>query len=356
MAFATLAFLSATRLRENTAPNASTPQADWAGDFQARVDRVTTALTQLPWPLPAPKEEPQGAGTLRWTLRHYDLTVPKPANPTDTAQFLAPIANAARDVSVDIAPAPAGAQVHIGVDGLLTHALALHWLDRQPRVAIIIDDFGNDLRTAHAFAALDVPLTFAVMPFCPFSKQVAELASLLKREVLLHLPMEAESGEEFGARIVLQANSDRATIVQQVNACLAEVPHAIGVNNHMGSRLTADRERMRWIIESLKENGLFFVDSRTTPRSVACEVASTVNVPCVARDLFLDDTDDEVAISAQLATLVQLTRLRSDIVAIGHPRPATLTALQSALPDFAAAGIEVVPISRIVADRAAAVR
>lgn len=353
-----LIFLSSLVLREPgapvVAPAAPQPRANWAADFPARIEAVTTALAHLPWPLQRPDEEPQGAGALRWTHRRYELTLPAPADETILEKTLDPIRTAAPGVTLHVNQEAVGAQVQVGIDGLLTHTLTLHWLGRQPRVAIIIDDLGNDLLIARTLAGIDAALTFAVMPLRPFSKEAAELAALFGREVLVHLPMEAENGEDFGASDVLLVSADHDVIIQQLDASLESVPHAVGVNNHMGSRFTSDRAHMLWVLEYLKQKDLFFIDSRTTPSSVACEVAAAINLRCASRTIFLDDNDDEAAIRAQIESLPKLARQQGDVIAIGHARAATAAALQAALPAFAAAGVQVVPASTVIADLALA--
>ena len=353
-----LIFLSSLALREPNAvvvaPSVPQPRTNWAADFPSRIQAVTVALDHLPWPVPTPDTDPQGAGALRWTHRRYELTLPAPEDPVALEKTFDPIRDAAAGVTVNVNQEAVGAQVQVGVDGLLTHTLTLHWLGRQPRVAIIIDDLGNDLLIARNLASIDAPLTFAVMPLRPFSKEVAELATLFGREVLVHLPMEAESGEDFGAENVLLLSADRDAIIQQLDASLDSVPHAVGVNNHMGSRFTSDRAHMLWVLEYLKQKDLFFIDSRTTPHSVACEVAAAVGVRCAARSLFLDDTDEESAIRAQIELLPKLARQQGDVIAIGHARAATAAALQAALPSLSSAGVQVVAVSTVSADVALA--
>ena len=353
-----LIFLSALALRDPeslvVAPSAPHPRPNWAADFPARIAAVTATLGQLPWPLPAPDEEPQGAGALRWTSRRYELTLPAPEDPATVDKLLDPVRTAAGGVTVDVNHEAVGAQVQIGIDGLLTHTLTLHWLGRQPRVAIVIDDLGNDLLIARTLAGIDAPLTFAVMPFRPFSKEVAELATLFAREVLVHLPMEAENGADFGAQDVLLVSAGRDAIIQQLDASLEAVPHAVGANNHMGSRFTSDRVHMLWVLEYLQQKGLFFVDSRTTPHSVACEVAAAIGLRCAARSLFLDDTDDEAAVRSQLESLPKLARQQGDVIVVGHARAATAAALQAALPGIKGAGVQIVAASTAIADLALA--
>jgi polysaccharide deacetylase 2 family uncharacterized protein YibQ len=347
-------FLSSLALREPNAvvvaPSAPQLRSNWAADFPARIAAVTTALGQLPWPLPRPDEEPQGAGALRWTHRRYELTLPAPQDPAGIEKLLDPVRTAAAGVTVDVNSEAVGAHVQIGIDGLLTHTLKLHWLGRQPRVAFIIGDLGNDLLIARTMASIDAPLTFAVLPSRPFSKEVAELAALFGREVLVQLPMEGEGGEDSGAEDVLLLSADRDAIIQQLDASLDSVPHAIGVNNHMGSRFTSDRAHMLWVLEDLKQKELFFIDSRATPLSVACEVAAAIGVRCAAQSLRLDDTDDESAIRAQIESLPKLARQQGDVIAIGHARAATAAALQAMLPSVAGAGVQVVPASTVIAD------
>ena len=309
------------------------------------------ALEALPLPLPTPSEEPEGSGALRWWHRRYELTVPAPGEPGAIEHLLEPLRSTVPGVSVQITDQAAGAQVQIGIDGLLTHTLALHWLGHRPRAAIIIDDLGNDLLIARELADLGGPLTFAVVPFRPFSKEVAARAVLAGREVLLHLPMDAENGEDFGARQILRVAADRPEIERIVDDSLGAVPQAVGVNNYLGSRFTGDRERMQWVLRRLKEKGLFFIDSRTSPLSVACDVAATVAVPCVTRAMFLDDTNDEQATTTQLDALLQLAQRRGDVIGIAHPRPATVTALRALLPSFAEAGVDLVPVSTVVRDQ-----
>jgi len=163
--------------------------------------------------------------------------------------------------------------------------------------------------------------------------------------------IEAERAEDVGAQDTRPVQMDRADILRQLDESLETVPHAVGANNHTGGHSAPDRERMRWVLEHLKEKGLFFVDSGTTTENVGCDVAAAISLPCSARNLFLDETDDEQAIRSQLHTLLQLARTRGDVIAIAHPRPATLAALQTAVPGFAAADVDLVSVSTIVADQ-----
>jgi uncharacterized protein len=324
------------------------PNPNWAADFPQRIVQVTDALARLSLPLPTPTTEAQGAGSLRWTRRRYALAWPAMAEPGLLEDMFEPVRGAAPGVSVSITRDPGTAVVQIGIDGLLTHTVVVHQLAHAPRAAIIIAELGDDLQTARAFVSINAPLTLAILPLRPFTKEIAALAAIFGREVLLQLPMEAESEDDFGAAGVLHADAARGELLQLLDTEHGELPHAVGANNRGGARFTMDRERTQWVLEYLKEQKLFFVDSRTTPDSVACDVAAQLAVACAARDLPLDETDDADAVRAQLEVLEKLAHIRGDVIAIGHPRPATLEALQGGIAGFAAAGIEVVPVSSIV--------
>lgn len=344
-------FLCTQGLREPLPdlPRTPTPPPNWAADFPARIDAVTTALRQLPWPLPAAHEEPQGAGSLRWVHRRYELTLPQPSEEGAIAQTLEPVRTAAAGVTVRVTDDAVGAHVQIGIDGLLTHSVTLHWLGRRARVAIIIDDLGDDLRIARALAGVPAEVTFGVLPFRPFSKEVAELAKLFKREVLLYLPVNASDTADRPAPGVLPVSDARADVVQQLDESLAVVPGAVGVSNHVGSHFTRDRVHMLWVLDRLKERGLFFVDSQSTPHSVACDVAAAIALPCVARTVALKEVDDQDAMRTQIEELPRLARTEGRVIAIAHARATTVAALQGALPRLKAAGVEIVPVSTFIA-------
>lgn len=347
-----LIFLCALALQRPDSTVAPAPlPPDWAVDFPGRIEVVTTVIGRLPWPLPTPVEERQGAGALRWTHRRYELTLPAPNPPDAIGGLLEPVRNAAAGVTVHVTHEAVGALIQIGVDGLLTHTLTLHWLGRQPRVAIVIGDLGSDLLIARALVDIAAPLTLAVVPFRPFSQQVAELGTLFEREVLLQLPEENERNADAAAEQVQPLAGERDVLVQHIAESLAAVPQTIGVSNRAGARFTADRVHMLWILEALKQKQLFWLDPHTSASSVACEVAAAIALPCLASAVALEG-DDEAAAQAQFAALPKLARSRGDVIAMGPARPLLLAALRAALPAFAGSGVEVVPLSVIVSDSA----
>ena len=210
-----------------------------------------------------------------------------------------------------------------------------------PRLAIIIDDCGQWLDTERGFIALSAPLTLSVLPHVRFGTQIAREADAAGKGVMLHLPMEPLSGADPGPGRITVAMSDDA-ITAQVRDDLASVPLATGVNNHEGSRATADDRVMRAVTSVLAERRLFFIDSRTGTASVALRDAGAAGIPTAGRDVFLDNVADVDATEAQLRRAAHLAKSQGSAIAIGHPRPTTLTAVRALLPELERDGIRLV--------------
>lgn len=218
-----------------------------------------------------------------------------------------------------------------------------------PRMAIIMDDLGGDLATAQALIHIDLPVTFAVLPDAPAAAAVAEAAHRNGREVMLHIPMEPEDYPAVDpGDTALWLHLPAQQVRERVLGYLARVPHAIGGNNHMGSRFTADASGMQAVLSVLKERKLFFVDSRTTARSVALTEARQLGVPALGRDVFLDNERDVDKILAQLRKLEDLASHRGSAVGICHPYAETLEALRRESKRLKRIGIAVVPVSRLL--------
>ena len=217
------------------------------------------------------------------------------------------------------------------------------------RVAIVIDDLGNELAPSERIAGWREPVAGAVLPRLRWSAASADTLRRGGKEVLLHLPMEPSGYPRVrpGPGLVLRSQTD-AEIARTLEEDLASVPGAVGVNNHMGSAATADPRVMRAVVAVLLRRGLFFLDSRTTDATVAEKTAEDASVPAVSRRVFLDDVATEEAIRAQLVELVRRARQEGDAVAIGHPYPATLAVLEKDLPGLAGRGVRLVRVSELV--------
>ncbi len=210
-----------------------------------------------------------------------------------------------------------------------------------PRLALIIDDCGQWPTTERGFIALPVALTLSVLPHVRYGDAIARDALAAGKGVMLHLPMEPRSGAYPGPGEVTVAMDD-AAITAQVQADIAAVPLAAGVNNHEGSRASADDRVMRAVGAVIAAHHLFFVDSRTSPATVAARDAAALGIPTASRDVFLDDVADVAATQAALRRAVALAKQRGSAIAIGHPRPTTLAAVRALLPELQREGIDFV--------------
>lgn len=216
------------------------------------------------------------------------------------------------------------------------------------RVALVIDDFGYDLKIARKFINLPLPLTFSVLPHLPHTREVAALAAAHGHEVLIHMPMEPHgypaTNPGKGALLVAMTPQE---MVAQIEKALKENPYARGLNNHMGSKFTEDPEAMRVVLQYLKSRGFYYLDSYTSGRSVAVSVAREIGVTCAQRDIFLDHEPTEEFVRRQIAELIRRARVQGEAVAIGHPHPITLKVLQEEAETFQKEGIEIVPLKKL---------
>jgi polysaccharide deacetylase 2 family uncharacterized protein YibQ len=204
-------------------------------------------------------------------------------------------------------------------------------------VAVVVDDIGFEPSVLASLAALDAPLALAVIPSAPHAAEAARLAREKGWDLLVHLPMDPESGRaEKGS---LGPKDGDESLRAGVLDALTRLPGALGVNNHQGSKATADARVVRAVLKVVKEKGLFFLDSRTTPASVVGLEASKLGVPYLARDVFLDDAAAESAdpggAPGALETAwekgVSLAKKRGQAILIGHPRKETLAFLSEKL-------------------------
>jgi hypothetical protein len=209
--------------------------------------------------------------------------------------------------------------------------------EHPPLVAIIIDDIGYDRHIAAQLMALDVPLTFSMLPNAPFSRQILPQARAKGLEIMLHLPMEPNEYPEVdpGAGALFSHMSPDA-LIDQLNANLDLFSGVKGVNNHMGSRVSASPEQMRQIFSILKKRGLFYIDSRTAANTVAESSARLLQLPFAERDIFLDHEENAAFIRNQLNLLIKRAQAQGYAVAIGHPYPATVQVLQEFVPQLKA--------------------
>jgi polysaccharide deacetylase 2 family uncharacterized protein YibQ len=211
-----------------------------------------------------------------------------------------------------------------------------------PKLALIVDDCGQWLDIERGFIALPIPVTLSVLPHVHGSAEISQAALDAGKSVMLHLPMETLSGMYPGPGEVKTAMTD-AQITAQVEDDLAQVPLAQGVNNHEGSKASADPRVMHDVMAVLAKHGnLFFIDSRTNAASVGADEAAKAGIPNASRDVFLDNKENVAYSEAQLREAAQLAKRNGSAIAIGHPRATTLEAVQALIPELQAEGIQFV--------------
>ena len=221
--------------------------------------------------------------------------------------------------------------------------------DARGRLAILLDDAGQKLDLLQAAAALPKEIGFAILPFLPKSAETAEALHGSGHEIWLHLPMEPNTypADNPGPGAIMMSMST-TELRTAVHAAIDDVPHAVGVNNHMGSKVTSNLKTMTWIMQELKARDLAFIDSRTTSRTVAEVAAAGLGVPVNRRHVFLDNERDPAAIRRQLAEAVFRCRMEGEIIAIGHLDPVTVEVLAEELPGLAKRGADLVRPSALV--------
>lgn len=291
-------------------------------------------------------------------LREYAFAAPRHRTPT---QVQVALCDAAKQVHGELRSASVRHErtdelvLVFGFGRLVTHRIVIRDSpppvvvrndSRKPRIALVIDDLGHNFNeTTRGFLELEVPLTVAVLPDLPKSRAVFRAAREREIPALLHLPMEA-AGKEDAGRAAVRVGMNAEDVDALVGRYHGRYESFVGVNNHMGSRATADRATMRALMGALRKRDLIFVDSQTTSRSLGRSAGREAGVWCIANDLFLDDGDEgEEQVSANLRRLAAMARRHGLAVGIAHPHPATLAALRAALPRLQAEGFEFTTIA-----------
>lgn len=220
-----------------------------------------------------------------------------------------------------------------------------------PVIAIVIDDLGVAPSRAAAALALPAPMTMAVLPYADNAARVADAARALGHEVLVHLPMEAGNNQNPGPQALLGTLTPEQ-FAQRVHWNLSRFDGYVGVNNHMGSKLTQNRAAMNMLMAQLKQRGLLFLDSRTAAGTIAAITARRIGVTSLQRDIFLDNVITVDAVRAQLGKAEETARRNGYAIAIGHPHPETIEALTAWAKNIEARGFLRAPLSAIAREGA----
>ena len=220
---------------------------------------------------------------------------------------------------------------------------------KQAKMAIIIDDVGfRSSESAGRFCNLGQVVTLSILPFQPHTKQDVELARETGTPYMLHMPMEPRSSEANPGEGVILADDEKSVIIQKLRKAFRSVNGAPGLNNHMGSKVTDNVRAMEFIMAFLAENGLFFVDSRTSLNTVGYATSTRLGVKSVIINSYLDVEDDEAYIENRLEKLTAEAFEKGQVIAIGHDRPHTLAVLERKLPELEKRGITFVPVSDLI--------
>jgi polysaccharide deacetylase 2 family uncharacterized protein YibQ len=217
-----------------------------------------------------------------------------------------------------------------------------------PRIAIIIDDIGYDRAVVKKFLSLNLPITLSMLPKSPFAKSILGEARKNHVEIMLHQPMEPfEYPRVNPGPGTLLTSMTPDELVGQLIQNLEEMPFVSGVNNHMGSKMTASASKMRQVFSVLKQRNLFFIDSRTTEKTICRPSADLLQIPFGERDIFIDHFQDSAFIKKQLYELVRIATEHGDAIGIAHPYTKTYRVLKTELPDLKKK-IQFVPVSEMV--------
>ncbi len=223
-------------------------------------------------------------------------------------------------------------------------------MDRENgRIALLIDDFGDRWDPfVESFLDLDISLTVSIIPGQNMSSKVASEMRMRGCEVILHLPMEPISASFQDNGYIILASMNQQEIINIIKRSLDSVPGVVGVNNHMGSKVTADRELMTIILSEIGARGLYFVDSRTIATTVAYDVAKSLGLRCSKRDVFIDAEKTKADIRSSIWDLAEKAKTNGYAIGIGHCQTITLEVLQEEIPKIKKLGFHFVPLSKVV--------
>ncbi len=221
------------------------------------------------------------------------------------------------------------------------------------RLAIIIDDIGYNERGALTLKNLGIPITAAIIPNSTYAYDEARQLHMYGIEQIIHLPMQSQNPNlQVDPVHFVMKGADTNHIRSLIQRAKTQVPYAKGVNNHMGSLATCDRETMQRVLKVLKEEDLFFVDSRTSADTIAYRMARSLEIPTAQRDTFLEDINNGNVTYQftrnQILKVAKMARKRGHALAIGHPYPTTMKAIRDTIPAVRAMGVQFVPVSRLL--------
>ena len=214
------------------------------------------------------------------------------------------------------------------------------------QLAIVIDDIGNNYAQGNAIVELKGPLTMAFLPHTPYAKELAEKAFNNNKEVILHAPMENLSAFPLGPG-ALTLKLTKEEFQKILRSDIQSIPHVQGINNHMGSLLTQKIQPMNWLMETIKKDQLYFIDSFTSAKSIAYTQAIKHNIPALKRQVFLDNDKRLSALTRQWNQAIKIAKEKGHAILIGHPYDESHAFLKKQIPTLIDQGIELAPASQL---------
>jgi polysaccharide deacetylase 2 family uncharacterized protein YibQ len=234
--------------------------------------------------------------------------------------------------------------------GLVAALLAVQPLSakeaQHPTIAIVIDDMGNHLENGSRLIDLPYPITLSFLPERRHTQTLIEKAKLNNKEIMLHSPMQNSLGIALGKGGLTEDMSEMQ-VKQTLRRSFISVPYMTGLNNHMGSKLTTNSETMKWVMEVVQQHPFFFLDSRTTAKSVAAKLAIQHKIPTIKRDIFLDHFQSRKFVQKQFLKLIETAKKKGTAIGIAHPHTVTVDYLSWALTKLDEKGISVASASAI---------
>ena len=217
-----------------------------------------------------------------------------------------------------------------------------------PKMAIILDDWGNSLLLLKNVEEINRPVTLSVLPHLAHSREIAEEAFGRGLGVMLHMPMQPKSFRQPLEPHTILTTMPDTEIVEYLDQAIESVPHAEGMNNHQGSAATSDERVMKTVLNHLKKKGLFFVDSQVVSTTVGRRVAKEIKIPFTKRDLFIDNQVTVEAIGQQLREAEKIALARGRVVVIGHDKKVTIKTIREMVPELEKNGIQLVLVKELL--------
>ncbi len=218
----------------------------------------------------------------------------------------------------------------------------------KPTISILIDDLGYKFQEDLRALSLPGPIAYAILPHGPHTERMSKIAFKKGKDILLHQPMQAMDKNEFLGPGALTLNMTREEFLKTLNINILAVPNLIGINNHMGSLLTRHPGHMQWLMETMKSNGQFYVDSLTSDDSVAARLAKENNIPYLTRDIFLDHKQGPAYVRKQFKELIKVAKRKGFALGIGHPHASTIEVLSQVLQNVEQYGVKLVSIKSLL--------